>query len=102
MAKRMLISAARKQLFDLFDEVVANSGRRVVIGRRDVTSEAVLIGLNYVEQLERARPGSSTFKLQGSARALTSPELLVEELRAPQAQHWREKLRTFSSKKVKR
>ena len=84
MAKRVNISAARRDLPALFDRVTRDTRVKVVIQRRDTSSEAVLVSREYLDHLERgarqARLGSP-FRLIGSGELLTPIEDAIAGVR---------------------
>ncbi len=46
------ISQARATLFDLFDHVIADPGRTVLIARQGRTEQAALVSASYLAELE--------------------------------------------------
>ena len=73
MERPVMLSEARKQLFDLFKQVTAAEGRKVVIGHRDSAKLVVLVSKEHLDQLEvRGQhevglSGQAAFALFGSA-----------------------------------
>ena len=55
MLKTLNISTTRRDLPSLFDRVTARDGERINIRRRDGGPEAVLVGRDYLDRLERGR-----------------------------------------------
>ena len=90
MAKQLSISAARKALFGLFEQVTAVEGVKVVIGHRNSLKQAVLVDKDYVESLERVRHGTSRlasrrpFSLFGSATLLVPADEVLTDIRREQ------------------
>ena len=85
--KRVMISRARRDLFDLFEEVVAHGRKRVRIGHRDSKAEAVLISKAELDGLEaraRAAESASPFCLVGSATITGAAEDVLAGTRAQQ------------------
>lgn len=89
------ISAARKAFFDLFETVTGHRGRKVVITSRGVGNRAVLVGEDYLEELESAAKRlrdiesgkadpAKDFKLTGSLRFARDVDEVLAELRAEQ------------------
>jgi hypothetical protein len=101
MAKRRIISAARAELFELFDEVTARDGAKVIIEHRTSPKRAVLVSEAYLDQLERVRRAStgSTFTLFGSATLAVPAEKVLESVREEQHALGEEKLRSFAVQK---
>ena len=90
MADRRSISTARRQLFDLFDQVTGSEGDRVVIARRNAPKEAVLVSREYLDHLENttrhlARRAAKAFSLFGSATLLVPPDDVLRATRQEQA-----------------
>lgn len=100
MGKRLNVSEARRQLFDLFEEVTSNRRARIVIGHRDSDQEAVLLSRVEVERLERlARSGRrSEFSLVGSAVLNVDAEDVLKRVRAEQDLLHEEKLASLRTK----
>ena len=91
MPKTRTISAARKEFFELFDEVTSVEGHQVVIGRRNRSREAVLVAKDYLDHLEFTNrrgtraPSQRRFSLYGSATLHVPPEQVLEASRREQA-----------------
>jgi len=86
MAKRVNISAARRDLPALFDRVIARAGESVIIARRDSPDEAVLVARSYIERLERApQERKVPFKLMGSGALLVASDDVIGDLRRREA-----------------
>lgn len=89
MGQRRTISTARRQLFDLFDQVTATDGEKIIIVRRNVPKAAVLVSRDYLEQLETTtrqltRGGAEAFSLFGSAALSGSPDDVLRATRREQ------------------
>ena len=87
MSRHVNISEARRQLFELFEEVTTNKRLRIVIGHRDSEEEAVLLSRHEVERLERRASSSdrrSEFALVGTATLRSKPEDVLKDVRAAQ------------------
>ena len=100
------ISTARQKFFDLFEMVTAHRGRKVVITSRGVVNRAVLVGEDYLSDLEvaakklrdiesgSAKPDSD-FKLIGSGRVAEDGTDPLGNIRAEQQVLWDRKLGSF-------
>jgi hypothetical protein len=101
MAKRRIISAARAELFELFEEVTARDGAKVIIEHRTSPKRAVLVSEAYLDQLERMRRAStgSAFTLFGSATLVASADEALQSVREEQHTLAEEKLHTFAEPK---
>jgi PHD/YefM family antitoxin component YafN of YafNO toxin-antitoxin module len=97
------ISAARQTFFALFETVTGHRGRKVVITSRGVGNRAVLVGEDYLSDLEaaakRLRDIESgkvkpvrDFKLIGSLRLATEVTDPLAEVRAEANARWEKKL----------
>ena len=89
MEKHVMISQARRQLFDLFEEVVSKGRTRVLIGHRDSDAQAVLISRKELDRLEaRARVSetASAFALAKTATIKGAPEDVLAGVRRQQAE----------------
>jgi len=83
-----MISRARRELFDLFEQVVSKARARVLIGHRDYDDQAVLISRKELERLEeraRAAETTSPFALAGTATISGAPEDVLTGVRRRQA-----------------
>lgn len=81
MTRKLKVSEARAQLFDLVDYVTSREEGVVLIEHRDRPERAALLSeghLRYlyttIEELEKRN--RSPFRLKGSAKLLVSPEEL--------------------------
>jgi len=100
------ISNARQKFFDLFEAVTAHRGRKIVITSRGAVNRAVLVGEDYLSDLEHAakklrdiesgnaRPASG-FKLVGSGRIPEGVADPLADTRAEQRALWDKKLASF-------
>ena len=91
MARRVTISTDRRDLFELFEDVVNEKTDKVVIEHRNVAERAVLVRETYVKHLEmlvdtlkRREPPSKPFFLIGSATLLVEPEDVLCDVRRQQ------------------
>lgn len=94
-----MISRARRELFDLFEQVVSKRRVRVLIGHRDSDDEAVLISKRELERIEeraRASDASSAFSLPGTATIEGSPEDALAGVRRAQEELREKKSGTLS------
>jgi PHD/YefM family antitoxin component YafN of YafNO toxin-antitoxin module len=104
MAKRRMVSEARKELFELFDEVTATAGRKVILGHRNSAREAVLVSRDYLEGLEAANrqmrglAAREPFHLYGSAKLNVAPEEVLTATRREQREAAEAKLGTLSGR----
>jgi hypothetical protein len=83
-----MLSVARAELYELFDEVTSNQGHKVVLQHRGSSREAALVGREYLERLERlaASPQAplERFRLSGTATLATAPDAVLAAVRAEQ------------------
>ena len=92
VTKYLKVTEARRQLFELFEEVTSNTRARVIIGHRDVEGEAMLVSRKEIERLEqRARAAGSAFSIAGTASLNVAPEAVLHEVRREQRRRAREK-----------
>jgi PHD/YefM family antitoxin component YafN of YafNO toxin-antitoxin module len=100
------ISAARQTFFDLFETVTGHRGRKIVITSRGVDNRAVLVGEDYLNELEsaakrlrdiesgKAQPVKD-FKLVGSLKFTRDVDEVLNEIRAEQSSLWEKKAASF-------
>src|SRR5262249_29850638 len=83
-----MLSAARAELFDLFEEVTSKQGEKVILAHRGSARTAALVDSEYLERLEQlARfPPAPTerFRLVGSATLGVAPEEVLQAVRDEQ------------------
>lgn len=94
-----MLSAARAELFELFEEVTARDGTKVIIAHRTSPKKAVLVSEDYLDRLERAvrAPSVSSFKLFGSMELCASPDDPLESTLREQTTLAEKKLRAFDA-----
>jgi PHD/YefM family antitoxin component YafN of YafNO toxin-antitoxin module len=97
------ISSARQKFFLLFQTVTAHRGRKVVITSRGSENHAVLVGEQYLNELEtaaqrlrdiesgKAKP-ISNFKLMGSGRVNDGVDDPLADIRRDANALWEKKL----------
>ena len=89
------ISAARKAFFDIFESVTEHRGRKVVITNRGASNRAVLVGEDYLQELESAAKRlrdidsgktdpARNFTLGGSLKFARDVDEMLAEVRAEQ------------------
>lgn len=101
MAKQKGLSAARAELFELFEEVTARDGVKVVIAHRNSPKRAVLVSEDYLEHLEEiSKRPTSSFKLIGSMKLNVDDPLAAT--RAEQKLLAARKLRSLAAQEKKR
>ena len=100
------VSAARQTFFDLFATVTGHRGRKIVITSRGVGNRAVLVGEDYLNELEsaakrlrdiesgKAKPAQD-FKLIGSLKFTRDVDEVLAEIRAEQKALWDKKSASF-------
>ena|SRR5437762_1250786 len=88
MSKQRMLSAARAELFDLFEEVTSKQGEKVILMHRGSSRAAALVDREYLERLEQLarRPSGliERFRLRGSATLGVLPEDVLKAARAEQ------------------
>lgn len=89
-----MLSQARAELFALFEDVTAHSGRRIILRHRGGGRDAVLVSREYLERIERAQPGAGggSFSLVGSATLNRPLEEALAEIRRDAASASEQKL----------
>jgi prevent-host-death family protein len=101
------ISRARQKFFDLFERVTSGHGRKVIITSRGVAHQAVLVGEDYLNDLESAarklrdlESGRATsagqFRLLGSGKAAEDVDDPLLEPRAQANELFEKKLKSFA------
>jgi PHD/YefM family antitoxin component YafN of YafNO toxin-antitoxin module len=104
MEKHVMISQARRDLFDLFEEVVSKGRTRVLIRHRDSDEQAVLISrkeLGRMEARARASETAAAFSLAESATIHGAPEDVLTGVRRRQAELEAAKAHSLSSKRAR-
>jgi hypothetical protein len=83
-----MLSAARAELFDLFEEVTSKQGEKIILVHRGSSRTAALVDGEYLERLEQLarRPSGPTepFRIFGSATLRVPPEEVLQAVRAEQ------------------
>jgi PHD/YefM family antitoxin component YafN of YafNO toxin-antitoxin module len=105
VTKHRLISAARAELFELFEEVIAHDGKKVVIEHRTSPKKAVLISADYLERLERLErdaPKAGAFTLYGSGTLHVDPEDVLKDVRREENATAEKRLHSFAVPAKKR
>jgi PIN domain nuclease of toxin-antitoxin system/PHD/YefM family antitoxin component YafN of YafNO toxin-antitoxin module len=103
MAPRIFtVSSARQRFFSLFETVTGQRGRKIVITSRGSENHAVLVGEEYLNELEaaakrlrdiesgKAKPATD-FKLIGSLRIAAGVADPLADIRRDANARWEEK-----------